>query len=57
MTWFDYLLIGWWLLGVALTIAIVGKPRKPIEGSTAALTFFITALLITGPLWTRGAFA
>lgn len=57
MTWFDYLLIAWWALGAFMTIATVGKPRKPIDPLAAAIYAGITTLLIVGLFFSRGVFA
>lgn len=55
MHWFDYFLIGWFLLGLTLMAAQVGKPRKPLDGSTLAVAVVINAALIAGIVLTAGA--
>lgn len=57
MTWFDYFLIAWLAFGAFSVIALVGKPRKPIEPLTASISTGITTLLIVGILFARGVFA
>ncbi len=56
MTWFDWTLIGLWVLSTALIVLEVGKPREPREASSAAINVIVVALLIFGLLYTRGAF-
>lgn len=46
MNWLFWLLIGWWTLGVLLTVGGIGKPRKPINNATAVTTIVVHAILI-----------
>jgi hypothetical protein len=55
MHWFDYFLICWFLLGLTLMAVQVGKPRKPIDGSTLAVAIVIDAAIIAGIALTAGA--
>lgn len=57
MTWFDYFLVAFWLFGIGMTVTAVGKPRRPIESTTAAIVVMINLLFIAGLLFTRGVFA
>lgn len=48
MNWFDWLLITWWIVGVLLTISLIGRERKPVTPATAVTVTIINALLIVG---------
>jgi hypothetical protein len=50
MTWFDWILVAWLTLGVVLTIALIGKPRKPITPGVAVATLVINSALVLGVL-------
>ena len=50
MTWFGWFLILFTLLGIAVSIANVGKPRKPLDAGTAAWVFVVQGLLVVGIL-------
>lgn len=43
-----YFLVGFIAVGTLLTVAAVGKPRRPLEARTAALVVLISALEISG---------
>lgn len=53
MNWFDWTIAGYLILGALLTVALIGKPRKPIDPATAVLTIAINGALIAGLLVTR----
>lgn len=55
MTWFDYLILSLWFLGVVAAVAQVGTVVKRTK-ETAVVTVVINLLLIAGLLWTRGVF-
>jgi hypothetical protein len=40
-------------LGALVSVATVGKPRKPMTGGAAALVVIIDAALIVAILWDR----
>lgn len=46
MTWFGYVLIATCVLNVALTIGQIGKPRRPIDRSTAVGSLVVNALYV-----------
>lgn len=48
MTWFGWFLAAWFLLGNVVSISQIGKPRKPVDTSSAAIGVVISALLIAG---------
>lgn len=48
MNWFLWFLVGWWLFSAVVTVAQVGKPRKPLAASTAAGVVVIDTLFIAG---------
>ena len=54
MTAFDYFLLVWWLFTVTAAVATVGKPRQPLEGSTAAVAVALHAVFAVGLLASRG---
>lgn len=41
-----FFIVGWLALGAMLSIATVGKPRKPLTPGTAAVSVALTAGLI-----------
>ena len=45
---------GWEAFAALCVVALVGKPRKPIEPSTAVLVVIINTLIIVGILHTGG---
>lgn len=55
MTWFDWVLIGWWAIGAVLTIGFIGKPRGPLTPTHAVTQLIVCVVLTLGLLWTRGA--
>lgn len=55
MSAYDWFLVAWFLLGVLLTIANVGKPRTPMAPSTAALATLLSLSIVVGLLISRGA--
>lgn len=57
MSWFDYVLVAFWLFGAFVTITVVGKPRKPLDSTTAAIIVAINILFIAGLLFSRGVIA
>ncbi len=48
--WLKWTLIGVWILGAILNIALIGKKRDPITPSGAILVLIINTLLIMGIL-------
>ena len=54
MNWFDYTLVAWWLFSTLVVIGAVGKPRKPVEPSTAVGVSIVNGLLVAGLLFSRG---
>jgi hypothetical protein len=48
MEWFVYLLMALSVLNVILTICSVGRPRRRVEPSDAALTFMFSAAYLVG---------
>lgn len=46
-----YFLIGFIAVGTLLTVAAVGKPRRPLEARTASFVVLISALEIAGLLY------
>jgi hypothetical protein len=57
MTWFDYILLGLWILGALLTVGQIGKPRQPTTPSVGVIIVVLDLLLIAGLLATRGVIA
>lgn len=54
VSWFDWILLGWWAIGAILTISCIDKPRKPTTPGVAILVLIINVALTLGLLWTRG---
>lgn len=50
MNWFLWFLVVWFILNAVITVAQVGKARKPVTPGTAASVVVIEALLIAGVL-------
>lgn len=48
MNWFLWFVVAWWILNAVVTVAQVGKPRKPLTAGTAAAVVAIEALFIGG---------
>lgn len=48
MNWFLWFVVAWWILNAVVTVAYVGKPRKPITPGGAASVVLIEALFIAG---------
>ncbi len=48
MNWFFWTLAAWLAVGALGSVALVGKPRKPIDPGTAMLTVIVNGLLIAG---------
>lgn len=46
MSWFLWVLAGWFLLSTIITVACVGQPRKPLTPETAAVAVLLNALWI-----------
>lgn len=57
MTWFDWLLVGLFTLGMVSTVLTVGEPRKALGPGATAFIVVIDVAFIIGILATRGAFA
>lgn len=55
MTWFDWTMIGLWIVSGCSTILMIGKPRDPIAPAQALITVIVLTLMTVGLLWTRGA--
>lgn len=54
MHWFDWLLVGVWVLSIISTIATIGKPRDPTTPAVAVGATIVHLLLIVGMLITHG---
>ncbi|MEU0937600.1 hypothetical protein [Embleya sp. NPDC005971] len=52
MTWFLYVLIGYFILGAMVTMAIVGKPRLPITNGAAMFVVLANAVITVGLVMT-----
>lgn len=53
-TFLFWFLVGYWGVNAVGTVALVGKPRKPIEPGTAAISVIIFGLLIVSLfIWGR----
>jgi hypothetical protein len=48
MNWFLWFVVAWWIFNAVVTVAYVGKPRKPITAGGAAAVVLIEALFIAG---------
>lgn len=48
MTWFGWLLATFLIFGALVTVADVGKPRKPLTSTVAACTVVVTGLFVWG---------
>ncbi len=46
MTWLHWLLVGYFTLGIVVSIASVGKPRVPMTPGGAIIGLVINGLLI-----------
>lgn len=46
MTWPKIILIAWFALGALVTIAQIGKPRRPLEPAAAVATTVAAAGII-----------
>ena len=53
MTWFDWTLVAWLALGALASVALVGKPRKPLTPGVAVATVLINALIVVGVVMVR----
>lgn len=53
MNWIDWILVGVLTLGALSTIAIIGRPREPLDPGVAAWLVLINVLLIIGLLLTH----
>lgn len=53
MNWFDWTLVAWFALSSLSAIAMIGKPRKPVDPGTAMVITAVSAALIAGLLVTR----
>jgi hypothetical protein len=54
VTWFDWLLVGLFLLSTVITIATAGRPREPISPGLAAFIATWNVAIIACLLATRG---
>ncbi|HWI02639.1 MAG TPA: hypothetical protein VNT52_02265 [Acidimicrobiales bacterium] len=45
------LIVGLMVVGTLCTVALVGKPRKPIDGATAVGTVILNALVVWGVVY------
>lgn len=57
MSWFDWTLLGLWMVGLVASAITVGKPREPYTPAQVAVQIVVTALLVAGLLVTRGVIA
>lgn len=48
MTWFDWLLLGFFSLSILATIAIIGQERKPVGRGMAIVLVIVDGLIIAG---------
>lgn len=48
MNWFLWFVVAWWIMNAVLTVASVGKPRKPITAGAAAVVVLLEAAFIAG---------
>lgn len=48
MTWFGWVVIGWFGFNCLATAALVGRERKPIDGGTVVVQIIISTLFILG---------
>ena len=53
MDWFLWVIVGLWALSGLMAVALIGKPREPIDPGLAVGLVLIYALLIVGLLVTR----
>lgn len=51
----DWIIVALLTFGMLLNVAQVGKPRKPLEPTMAAVIVAINAALILSVLWSHGA--
>lgn len=51
MRWFVWVLIGYYVFNIVVMASVVGKPRKPLEASSFALSVVIMGAIITGLVW------
>lgn len=49
--WQLWIVVGWFALATILMIAQVGKPREPLDGTTAAIATCFNGALICLVLW------
>jgi hypothetical protein len=50
VTWFGWVLIGFWLVAAATTILQIGEERKPVSPKLALGTLIIISLEVAGAL-------
>ena len=50
MNWFGWLLVAWWAISALVTVVYIGKPRKPLEPSVAAIVVAVYAAEIVALL-------
>lgn len=55
MSGFDWFLVAWWLFNVVMAVAMIGRPRRPIDPAAAAIVVVIYAAFIAGLFISRGA--
>ena len=53
MGWFDWFLVGWWLLNAAVRVSLIGKPRKPFSPADGVAVMILVTALIAGLLYYR----
>lgn len=46
MTWYAWVAVAFFVVGTLATVSMVGKPREPLDGGTAALVVLANGLLI-----------
>lgn len=51
MHWWIWVLLGWWLLGLFVSIASIGKTPTPYTPKDAAIKLGIVLVLCTGTVY------
>jgi len=51
VNWVAWALVGFIALGSLLAVSIVGKPRTPLTGLTAAVVLVLNGLQVWGIVW------
>lgn len=53
MNWFDWTVVGIWILSIFYNIGLLGKPRQPVDGGDIGAIVLVNGLLIVGMVLTR----